>query len=298
MAHSLSRLFCLFVFFQKTHSELEEDVADDTLDHDDEPLPSTSRGRSEADIALDRFMVFRYDSALDLVFKEEFTEQSEDEEEETTQPQQQQQQQQQQQPAAVSEPRRKRPRYGSCELPFPESEEQEREEPEEEVELQINSRRRSPVHQQQHLSSFPSTTQPSRRKRDLPTRMITNWCHVLAEDNDLDLAFLCCVFFFFPWCSQNSLLLSLQVSFRGPDHLHVGHKAPNDSGEGVKGRVLHLEGLALLLNDLGDGGVVAVRHGREEVVLDLEVESTCVQGRNSALVVGRVLGLSDGPVRI
>ena len=46
--------------------ELEEDVADETLDHY-EPLPSTSRGRSEADIALDRAMVFRYDAALDLV---------------------------------------------------------------------------------------------------------------------------------------------------------------------------------------------------------------------------------------
>jgi len=138
LAHSLSRLFCLFVFFQKTHSELEEDVADDTLDHDDEPLPSTSRGRSEADIALDRFMVFRYDSALDLVFKEEFTEQPDDPEGEEAAQQQQQQQ------AVVNEPRRKRPRYGNYELPFPESEEQEREEPEEEVELPINSRRRRP----------------------------------------------------------------------------------------------------------------------------------------------------------
>ena len=121
--------------------ELEEDVADETLDHY-EPLPSTSRGRSEADIALDRAMVFRYDAALDLVFKEEFTEKPADQEgEENVQPQPQQ-------PAVVNEPRRKRPRYGNYELLFPESEEQEREpeEPEEpeEVELQTSCRRMRP----------------------------------------------------------------------------------------------------------------------------------------------------------
>ena len=80
--------------------ELEEDVADETLDHY-EPLPSTSRGRSEADIALDRAMVFRYDAALDLVFKEEFTEQADQEGEENAQ------QPQPQQEVVVNEPRRK-----------------------------------------------------------------------------------------------------------------------------------------------------------------------------------------------
>jgi len=113
--------------------ELEEDVADETLDHY-EPLPSTSRGRSEADIALDRAMVFRYDAALDLVFKEEFTNQVG---EENVQRQ-----------TVVNEPRRKQPRYGNYELLFPESEEQEREpeEPEEpeEEELQSSRRRRRP----------------------------------------------------------------------------------------------------------------------------------------------------------
>ena len=127
--------------------ELEEDVADETLDHY-EPLPSTSRGRSEADIALDRAMVFRYDAALDLVFKEEFTEQADQEGEENAQ------QPRQQQEAVVNEPRRKRPRYGNYELPFPESEEErereqeqeqerEPEEPEDE-ELQTSRRRRRP----------------------------------------------------------------------------------------------------------------------------------------------------------
>ena len=84
-------------------------------------------------------MVFRYDAALDLVFKEEFTEQPADQEgEENTQ-------QPQQQGAVVNEPRRKRPRYGNYELLFPESEEQEREpeEPEDE-ELQTSRRRRRP----------------------------------------------------------------------------------------------------------------------------------------------------------
>ena len=124
--------------------ELEEDVADETLDHY-EPLPSTSRGRSEADIALDRAMVFRYDAALDLVFKEEFTEQPADQEGEENA----QQPPRQQQEAVMNEPRRKRPRYGNYELLFPESEEQEREqerEPEEpeEVELQTSRRRRRP----------------------------------------------------------------------------------------------------------------------------------------------------------
>ena len=121
--------------------ELEEDVADETLDHY-EPLPSTSRGRSEADIALDRAMVFRYDAALDLVFKEEFTEQADQEGEENAQ------QPQPQQEVVVNEPRRKQPRYGNYELLFPESEEQEREpeEPEEpeEEELQSSRRRRRP----------------------------------------------------------------------------------------------------------------------------------------------------------
>ena len=118
--------------------ELEEDVADETLDHY-EPLPSTSRGRSEADIALDRAMVFRYDAALDLVFKEEFTEQPADQEgeENTQQPQQQPQ-------AVVNEQRRKRPRYGNYELLFPESEGQEQEQEEPEEELQTSRRRRRP----------------------------------------------------------------------------------------------------------------------------------------------------------
>ena len=118
--------------------ELEEDVADDTLDHY-EPLPSTSRGRSEADIALDRAMVFRYDAALDLVFKEEFTEQPADQEgeENVQQPQQHQ--------TGVDEPRRKRPRYGNYELLFPESEESDEQEREqEEAELQTSHRRRRP----------------------------------------------------------------------------------------------------------------------------------------------------------
>jgi len=118
--------------------ELEEDVADETLDHY-EPLPSTSRGRSEADIALDRAMVFRYDAALDLVFKEEFTEQPADQEgeENVQQPQQHQ--------TGVDEPRRKRPRYGNYELLFPESEESDEQEREqEEAELQTNRRRRRP----------------------------------------------------------------------------------------------------------------------------------------------------------
>ena len=87
-------------------------------------------------------MVFRYDAALDLVFKE-FTEQPEDQEGEENA-----QQPQQQQEAVVNEPRRKRPRYGNYELPFPESEEQEEaeeEEPEEEEEeLQTSRRRRRP----------------------------------------------------------------------------------------------------------------------------------------------------------
>jgi len=93
------------------------------------PLPSTSRGRSDADIALDRAMVFRYDAALDLVFKEEFTEQTDQEGEEAAQQRQQ---------AVANEPKRKRPRYGNYELLFPESEEgeeQEREREEEEEEL-------------------------------------------------------------------------------------------------------------------------------------------------------------------
>ena len=86
-------------------------------------------------------MVFRYDAALDLVFKEEFTEQADQEGEENAQ------QPQPQQEAVVNEPRRKRPRYGNYELLFPESEEseeqeQEREEPE--VELQISRRRSRP----------------------------------------------------------------------------------------------------------------------------------------------------------
>ena len=107
--------------------ELEEDVADETLDHY-EPLPSTSRGRSEADIALDRAMVFRYDAALDLVFKEEFTEQPADQEGEGNA----QQQPQPQLEAVMNEPRRKRPRYGNYELLFPEGEEEQEREPEEE----------------------------------------------------------------------------------------------------------------------------------------------------------------------
>jgi len=118
--------------------ELEEDVADETLDHD-EPLPSTSRGRSEADMALDRAMVFRYDAALDLVFKEEFTEPADHEGEENAQ------QPQPQQEAVVNEPRRKRPRYGNYELLFPESEESDEQEREpEEVELQTSCRRMRP----------------------------------------------------------------------------------------------------------------------------------------------------------
>jgi len=94
-------------------------------------------------------MVFRYDAALDLVFKEEFTEQTEDQEGEENV-----QQPQQQQEAVVNESRRKRPRYGNYELPFPESEEErereqeqeqerEPEEPEDE-ELQTSRRRRRP----------------------------------------------------------------------------------------------------------------------------------------------------------
>ena len=79
-------------------------------------------------------MVFRYDAALDLVFKEEFTNQVG---EENVQRQ-----------TVVNEPRRKRPRYGNYELLFPESEEQEREleelEEPEEVELQTSRRRRRP----------------------------------------------------------------------------------------------------------------------------------------------------------
>ena len=95
-----------------------------------------------------------------------------------------------------------------------------------------------------------------------------------------------------------SLLLSLRLSFRGSHDPHVGHKAGNNGGEGVKGLVLHLEGLALLRHDLGDGGVVAVGHGREEVVLNLEVESAGEKGSNISSIVGRVLSLGDGPVRI
>jgi len=131
-------LLFIYLFY---FSELEDDVADDTLDHY-EPLPSTSRGRSDADIALDRAMVFRYDAALDLVFKEEFTEQPEDQAGEENAQQQQQQQQQQKQQGVANEPRRKRPRYGNYELLFPESEEQEQEEEEEaEAELQTSRRR-------------------------------------------------------------------------------------------------------------------------------------------------------------
>ena len=85
-------------------------------------------------------MVFRYDAALDLVFKEEFTEQPEDQAGEEN-AQQQQQQQQKQQQGVANEPR-KRPRYGNYELLFPESEEQEQEEEEEaEAELQTSRRR-------------------------------------------------------------------------------------------------------------------------------------------------------------
>ena len=132
--------------------ELEEDVADDTLDHC-EPLPSTSRGRSDADIALDRAMVFRYDAALDLVFKEEFTNQVG---EENVQRQ-----------TVVNEPRRKRPRYGNYEFLFPESEEGEEQEREpEEVDCNPVAGEGDQVRQQQHLSSSPSTIQPSRRKRE------------------------------------------------------------------------------------------------------------------------------------
>ena len=71
-------------------------------------------------------MVFRYDAALDLVFKEEFTEQPADQEgeENVQQPQQHQ--------TGVDEPRRKRPRYGNYELPFPESEEEREQEQERE----------------------------------------------------------------------------------------------------------------------------------------------------------------------
>ena len=83
-------------------------------------------------------MVFRYDAALDLVFKEEFTEKPADQEGEENA-----QQPQQQQEAVVNEPRRKRPRYGNYELPFPESEEHEQE-GDEEAELQISRRRSRP----------------------------------------------------------------------------------------------------------------------------------------------------------
>ena len=88
-------------------------------------------------------MVFRYDAALDLVFKEEFSDQ--EGEENAQQPPRQQQPQ-----AEVNEPRRKRPRYGNYELPFPESEEEREQEQErepeepEEVELQTSRRRRRP----------------------------------------------------------------------------------------------------------------------------------------------------------
>ena len=89
-------------------------------------------------------MVFRYDAALDLVFKEEFTEQPADQEGEENALQQPQPQQE----AVVNEPRRKRPRYGNYELLFPESEEGEEQEREpeepEEVELQTSRRRRRP----------------------------------------------------------------------------------------------------------------------------------------------------------
>ena len=74
-------------------------------------------------------MVFRYDAALDLVFKEEFTEQPADQEGEENA--QQQPQPQPQQEAVMNEPRRKRPRYGNYELLFPESEEQEQEQEQE-----------------------------------------------------------------------------------------------------------------------------------------------------------------------
>ena len=66
-------------------------------------------------------MVFRYDAALDLVFKEEFTEQTDQEGEEAARQQ-----------TVVNESRRKRPRYGNYELLFPEGEEEQEREPEEE----------------------------------------------------------------------------------------------------------------------------------------------------------------------
>ena len=112
-------------------------------------------------------MVFRYDAALDLVFKEEFTEKPADQEGEENA-----QQPQQQQEAVVNEPRRKRPRYGNYELPFPKARSTSKREMRKRncksVAGEVDQVR------QQHLSSSPSTTPPSRRRRGgPPTKVIT-----------------------------------------------------------------------------------------------------------------------------
>ena len=68
------------------------------------PLTTTNlfprHQEGEVKLTFDRAMVFRYDAALDLVFKEEFTEQPEDQEGEENA-----QQPQQQQEAVMNEPR-------------------------------------------------------------------------------------------------------------------------------------------------------------------------------------------------
>jgi len=79
------------------------------------PLPTTSRGeRSREDIALDEALAFHFDPVNNTVTIQEKIAQHPGQERGVAQQPQ----------LAANEPKRKRPRYGTYELPFPESEEE------------------------------------------------------------------------------------------------------------------------------------------------------------------------------